>query len=197
MDEHPFATFFDVHQGYRVLTHSYVAFGRQVTGVPRVCTCASRLDRPYSVLVEIKRGDTTWQRRDGKRSFYERMTRWVLMGLWTRGLVPFFCVQFSFEAKLHGTPTIWQVSQEPVHDHLLVQRHIVEHAQQYNPVVQTSRCADSVELSPHFSPGHHGHVALCPHQPRDMGMCQKAKGPNVKWLSPSRLASSFFGARGC
>ena len=24
VDEHPFATFFDVHQGYRVLTHSHV-----------------------------------------------------------------------------------------------------------------------------------------------------------------------------
>ena len=26
-DEHPFATCFDVHQGYRVLTHSHIWFG--------------------------------------------------------------------------------------------------------------------------------------------------------------------------
>ena len=26
VDEHPFATYFDVHQGYRVLTHSHVIF---------------------------------------------------------------------------------------------------------------------------------------------------------------------------
>ena len=24
VDEHPFATYFDVHQGYRVLTHSHI-----------------------------------------------------------------------------------------------------------------------------------------------------------------------------
>ena len=28
MDEHPFATYFDVHQGYRVLTHSQVGMAR-------------------------------------------------------------------------------------------------------------------------------------------------------------------------
>ena len=27
-DEHPFATYFDVHQGYRVLTHGHICIGK-------------------------------------------------------------------------------------------------------------------------------------------------------------------------
>ena len=30
LDEHPFATYFDVHQGYRVLTHSHISAERHV-----------------------------------------------------------------------------------------------------------------------------------------------------------------------
>ena len=36
VDEHPFATYFDVHQGYRVLTHSHM---KLIAGTPTHLVC--------------------------------------------------------------------------------------------------------------------------------------------------------------
>ena len=58
VDEHPFATYFDVHQGYRVLTHSHIPLrferkflpcqtsARHQLPDPKFTSCSPKLSRP-------------------------------------------------------------------------------------------------------------------------------------------------------
>ena len=59
MDEHPFTSYFDVHQGYKVLTHChiytiYTRYTSIPTGQVRMCISDRDLPAATSALAEFR-----------------------------------------------------------------------------------------------------------------------------------------------